>query len=270
MNGKVIAFVNQKGGVGKTTSAVTLGHGLALAGYRVLLADADKQGHVGRYLNIPKTPGLRRWFYEEEPMREQIVEARPNLWVLPGDKSTNLVVGKLRDEPLATPMFVRRFKQEMEELGMQVGMIDLGPGLDHLQMAAMMTADYVVIPASPRYLDMDGVAEVTRTLAELKYQEGKAWRRFIILPTMYVRVWRESGVRLKELVDVFGTTVWPPIPSDPRVTEAPGRGKTLWEYAADTKAVKGIEIGGQRIGGYEEALKRVRALVEEEDVKAQG
>ncbi len=262
---RVIAFVNQKGGVGKTTSAVTLGHGLALGGYRVLLVDADKQGHIERHLNIPKTPGFRRWFYEEEPMGEQIVEARPNLWVLPGDKSTSLVVGKLRDEPLATPLFVRRLRQEMEELGLQVGLIDLGPGLDHLQMAAILAADYVVIPVSPRYLDMDGVAEVTRTMAELKSREGKAWQRFIILPTMYVRVWRESGVRLKELVDVFGATVWSPIPNDPRVMEAPGRGKTLWEYAVDTKAIKGIEVGGKRIGGYEEALNRVKTLMEEAD-----
>jgi chromosome partitioning protein len=261
---KVITFVNQKGGVGKTTSAVTLGHGLALGGCKVLLVDGDKQGHIERHLNIAKSPGFRRWFYEEEPMEKQIVEARPKLWVLPGDKSTNLVIGKLRDEPLATPLFVRRIRQEAESLGVQVCLIDLGPGLDHLQTAAMMASDYVVIPVSPRFLDMDGVAEVTSTMAELNYSKGKSWERFIILPTMYVRVWRESGKRLKELVDTFGSLVWPPIPNDPRVVESAGRGMTLWEYAAETKAVKGIETGGKRIGGYEEALRRMTRLVEEE------
>ncbi len=261
---KIFTFANQKGGVGKTTSAITLGHGLALAGYRVLLIDADKQGHVERHLGIPKTPGFRRWFYEEEPMREHIVEARPNFWIMPGDKSTNLVVGKLRDEPLATPLFVRRLRREMEDLGIQVGMIDLGPGLDHLQMAAMMAADYVIIPVPPRFLDEDGVAEVTNTMAELRYSDGKTWQRFIVLPTMYVRVWRESNLRLKELVDTFGAFVWPPIPNDPRVMESPGRGKTLWEYAADSKAVKGIEVEGRRIGGYEEALRRIKEMAEED------
>jgi chromosome partitioning protein len=260
---KVIAFVNQKGGVGKTTSAITLGHGLAIAGRKVVLVDGDKQGHIERHLNIPKKPGFRRWFYEEEPLEEHLIEARPNLWVLPGDKSTNLVIGKLRDEPLATPMFVKRLRQELEMGNFEVGMIDLGPGLDHLQMAAMMAADYVLIPVSPRFLDMDGVAEVTQTMAELNYSQGKEWRRCIMLPTMYMRMWKESGVRLRELVERFGAMVWPPIPNDPRVVEAPGRGKTLWEYAAETKAVKGIETGEKRIGGYEEALERLKKLLEE-------
>lgn len=260
---KVIAFVNQKGGVGKTTSAITLGHGLAMSGRKVLLVDGDKQGHIGRHLNILKKPGFRRWFYEEEPMREHWIEVRPNLWVLPGDKSTNLVIGKLRDEPLATPMFVKRLRRDLETEGIEVGMIDLGPGLDHLQMAAMMASDYVLIPVSPRFLDMDGVAEVTNTMAELNYSQGKEWRRFIILPTMYMRVWKESGLRLRELVERFGAVVWPPIPNDPRVVEAPGRGKTLWEYAAESKAVKGIETGEKRIGGYEEALERLKKLLEE-------
>jgi len=261
---RVITFVNQKGGVGKTTSAVTLGHGLALAGYKVLLVDGDKQGHVERCLKIAKSPGLRRWFYEGEPLADQLVEARPNLWVLPGDKSTLLVAGKLRDEPLAMPLFARRLREEAEGLGMQVCLVDLGPGLDHLQTAAMMAAEYVVIPVSPRFLDMDGVAEVTSSMAELIYSEGKRWQRFVILPTMYVRVWRESGAQLKDLVEKFGSMVWPPIPNDPRVAEAPARGKTLWEYAADCKAVKGIEIGGKRVGGYEEALRRIKLLLEDE------
>uniref|UniRef100_UPI002ADD782C ParA family protein n=1 Tax=Thermanaerothrix sp. TaxID=2972675 RepID=UPI002ADD782C len=131
-----------------------------------------------------------------------------------------------------------------------------------LQTAAMMAADYVIIPVSPKFLDMDGVAEVTKTMAELTSGQGKAWERFIVLPTMYMRVWRESGLRLKELVEAFGQMVWPPIPNDPRVMEAPGRGKTLWEYAPDTKAIKGVEAAGKRIGGYEEALRRIRVLVE--------
>jgi len=261
---KIIVFVNQKGGVGKTTSAVTLAHGLAINGKRVLVVDADKQGHIERHLKIGKAPGFRRWFYEDEPMKEQVVEARPNLWVLPGDKSTSLVIGKLRDDPLATPLFVRRLRQEMEDLGIEVGMVDLGPGLDHLQAAAMMAADYVIIPIPPRFLDMDGVGEVTNTMAELKHGEGKSWRRFILLPTMYMRVWRESGERLQELIKVFGALVWPPIPNDPRVPESSGRGMTLWEYAPETKALKGMVVNGKRIGGYEEALRRLEDLLEGE------
>jgi len=61
----IFAFINQKGGVGKTTSAVTLGHGFALQGYHTLLVDCDPQGHIATQLSLPKGPGLCHWYYDE-------------------------------------------------------------------------------------------------------------------------------------------------------------------------------------------------------------
>ncbi len=69
----VFSILNQKGGVGKTTTAVTLGSGLARKGYRVLLVDLDLQGHISRMLAQPKQPGVRHWYYDEEPLEKVIV-----------------------------------------------------------------------------------------------------------------------------------------------------------------------------------------------------
>jgi chromosome partitioning protein len=253
-----MAIVNQKGGVGKTTSAVILGHGLALQGWRVLLVDGDSQGHVERSLNIAKEPGLRRWAYEGEPLASCLVQARDNLWVLPGDKTTSLAAGKLRDEPLGVVTFGQRLRAEAGELAMDAVVMDMGPGLDHLQIAAMLAADVILIPVPPRYMDVDGVQEVIRTLSELTNVGDRRPRQVIILPTLYSRVRAESQLRLREMVDTLGNLVWPPIPDDPRVPESPGRGKTLWEYAPDARAIRGIALAdGQLVGGYAEALRRL-------------
>ena len=75
---RIIAIANQKGGVGKTTTAVTLGAGLAMASHRTLIVDLDPQGHVAHMLNLPKSGGLRRWFYDDEPLEKEAVQsARP-------------------------------------------------------------------------------------------------------------------------------------------------------------------------------------------------
>jgi len=88
---KIIAFANQKGGVGKTTTAVTLAHGLARSGRRTLLIDLDPQGHTAYSLGLEKAPGLYRLICLDEPLRKTVVNARPNLDVLPGDKRSEAV-----------------------------------------------------------------------------------------------------------------------------------------------------------------------------------
>ena len=259
-----LALANQKGGVAKTTSAVTLGHGLAQRGYKTLIVDLDPQGHVAMMLNIQKAPGVRRWYYDEEPFRNCVVPARENLFVLPTDKTIERVLTKMREDSSYGKNGPIEFARALrtQTTGYAVVLLDLAPSLSPMQVAALIAANYVVIPTRLRHVDLDGLNEVVRTITELGRQ-GHSLSGYFILPTFYDRSTTETAIRLKELVTTFGKRVWPPVVQDTRLSEAPGRGVTAWEYAPDCNGLLGyINGGGKRIGGYAYAVEQVIGLVE--------
>lgn len=257
---KIFSMANQKGGVAKTTSAVTLSSGMALRGYKTLLVDLDPQGHVNRMFNLPKQPGVRRWYYDEQPLASCVVQARDHLWLLPGDKSTDKVMGKIRDESYGEESFAAALKDQAA--GYDLVMIDLAPSLNNLQVAALIAADYVMIPSRLRITDLDGVQEVMNSLTQVA-RHGHRPKGVFILPTFFDRNANETIRLLKDTAERFPSMVWPPIVQDVRVGEAPARGKTLWEFAPDTNAVMGyVNGGGKRVGGYADILERMIGLVE--------
>jgi len=257
-----IAITNQKGGVAKTTTAVTIGDGLARRGYSTLLVDLDSQGHVSRALNLPKRDDVRRWHYDDQPMTAVIQEVRQNLWILSGDKGTLRVIGRIRDESYGEERFAEHLHRDAAAAGFAVTLLDLGPSISNLQVAALIAADYAILPTRLRMMDLDGVQEVLRTIQEIA-RHGHTLKGWYILPTFFDRTTNETVLRLKELVGAFGPRVWPPIPKDVKVSEAPGRGKTLWEHAPRCNALLGyVNGGGKRLGGYADTLERVDQLIE--------
>jgi chromosome partitioning protein len=256
----IFTFANQKGGVAKTTSAVTLGSGLAMRGYKTLLVDLDPQGHVSRMLNQAKRPGVRRWYYDETPLAECVTEVRASLWMLPGDKSTDKVMGRIRDESYGEENFATALKEQAA--GFDAIVIDLAPSLNNLQIAALLAAEFVLIPTRLRMTDLDGVQEVMASIGQLA-RHGRQPKGVYIVPTFFDRAANETIRLLKETATRFPNMVWPPVVQDVRVGEAPARGKTLWEYAPDTNAVLGYLNGGnKRVGGYADTLERMINLIE--------
>jgi chromosome partitioning protein len=249
---KIVAFANQKGGVGKTTTAVTLAHGLARRGLRTLLVDLDPQGHVAYALGLPKSDGLYRWICLEEPLEKVAVPARPNLDIIPGDKHTekvkrHITLSDFREAILA---------EQLHRSNYQVVLLDMAPSLDVLHINGLVASDWVLIPTRLDALAVDGVKEILFTMGEVA-NRGHRFHGYSILPTFFDRTTRETLSQLKELVEAFGSRVWPPIPQDTRVRESAAYGKTAWEYTPDTAAVLGYPNGKQRIGGYQQTLARL-------------
>lgn len=256
------AIANQKGGTAKTTTAVTLGHRLALDGLRVLLIDTDVQGHVAKALGLDKAPGIRslvdRAQFGDAPLL--IVEARPGMDVIPSDKTTEaakrvLAAMNFRERVLADALDSLAGRYD-------VAVIDCAPSVDVLHVAALVAADWLVVPSKLDYLAVDGVNEVLTSVVEIGQRSPNAPQLLGILPTFFDRQTNETVTQLRTLVKTFGRLVLPPIPVDTKLREAPAYGQSIWEYAPRTRSVVGVANGtGQRHGGYLQFIDRVREVL---------
>lgn len=248
--------VNQKGGTAKTTTAVTMAHRLALDGLRVLIVDTDPQGHVAVALGKDKAPGIRALI--DRPHDLPLVMARPNLWMLPSDKSTEQAKYILTGMPFREQIL----RKALGGLDFDITVIDCAPSLDVLHLAAMIAANWMIIPTRLDFLAVDGVNEVLRTLVGIRQAGTSVPRVLGILPTFYDRQTSETIVQLRSLASAFQALVMPPIPTDTKLREAPAHGQTIWEYAPTSRSVVGMDMGnGHARGGYSEFMQRVRGAL---------
>lgn len=256
----ILAIANQKGGVGKTTTATSLGHWLAMRGQRTLVVDMDPQGHVARCLGLQKSPGLYQLLVEELPLGQIVQPARPNLDVVLSDKTSEKIKPWLIDTAYREIYIAEHLGTAYDELYGDYDwiLLDLAPGSDILHVGALAAADAFLVPARMGLLEQDGVNEVLRTVASLKKLSQVEPPKFLgVLPTMYDRVTRETQETISRLTEQVGAeALLPPIPSDTHLREAVARGLTIWEYAPDSPAAIGYKNGSRvvnnrgRVGGY--------------------
>jgi len=251
-----LAIVNQKGGVGKTTTAVTVAHGLALRGYQTLLVDLDSQGNVADCLGLPSGNDLYQALFPglQKPLKAAVTSGgRPNLSVLRSDRNTTslkIALGAMEmreyvlDDLLANAAF-------------DVVVLDCAPSMDVLHTAAMVAAHYLLIPTRLDQLAVKGVRDVLTSLKGLA--RITTCELGAILPTFYDRQTNESYLQLKHLAETFKELVWPPIPQDVNCRESTRFGQTLWEYQPNTRAVLGYPDGssGKTVGGYTQVIDRI-------------
>ncbi len=251
----ILTIANQKGGVGKTTTAVTIAHGLAIAGWKTLLVDLDPQGHVAFSLGLPKGPGFYRLIVDEEPIEKVAIPARGNLEIIPGDKRTE----KAKRTIVVSNFPMETITRALKHAEYEVVILDLAPSLDVLHVSALMASDWVLIPTKLEAMAVDGVNEVLRSMAEVAERGHRLG--YSILPTFFDRTTRETVVQLNSLVETFKEHVWPPIPQDTKAREAPAYGKTLWEYCPHSTVVTGF--GEEKIGGYVSTMSRLMEVLGE-------
>lgn len=256
----ILAIANQKGGVGKTTSAVTISHGLARLGRRTLLIDLDSQGNVADCLGLEAGDDLRRLLApgQQQPLPAVITASgRPHLDVVRSDKTTSQIKQALAGDGLAGFVLADALTDAKRTYSWIV--LDCAPSIDVLQTAALVAADYLLVPARLDQLALKGVRDALQSLVTTRRvghcQLGG------ILPTFYEGVTTETREQLRHLAEVFGAAVFPVIPTDTRLREAPRFGQTIWELDPKARAIVGIAgENGATIGGYSAALARLQEL----------
>lgn len=236
---RTITIANQKGGVGKTTTAVNLAHGLVRAGKRVLLVDLDPQGQCATILGLKPEPGAFNLLVADLPP-DQVIRAtdRPNLFIILGDRKTAVAQTVLNVQRSPISMARSRLVPPAEADQIDYVIIDTSPSVGDLQEQALWAADGVLIPCATDYLASDGVFNIVSTLEKLRTEQQWKGNMLGVLPTFYDDVTRESKATLADLQDRFRDYILEPIHRATILRECAVEGKTIFELSPNSRAAQ--------------------------------
>ena len=236
---RILAIANQKGGVGKTTTAINLGTALAAIGEDVLIVDLDPQGNASTGLGIDRR-SRRFSTYDvltgEQPLRDAIVQtAVPRLHLAPSTldlSGLELEIGQARDRafrlrnaltPLKTPL--------PEQTNFTYVLVDCPPSLNLLTVNAMAAAHAILVPLQCEFFALEGLSQLLKTVESVRAQLNPDLTIHGIVLTMYDARNNLSGQVVADVREFMGRKVYDTIiPRNVRVSEAPSYGKPVLVY----------------------------------------
>jgi len=235
--GLIYAIANQKGGVGKTTTAVNLGAGFARLGRKVLVVDLDQQCNATVALGGDKNgrPSSYDVLAGETTLAEAARPAGPdNLWLVPASRD---LAGAVVELPrLDNPNF--RLREQIGDLenDFDVTLIDCPPALGPVTVNALVASDRVIVPVQAEYLALEGLVEFLDTLSTVRREMNPTLELAGVVVTMHDERTRLAQDVERELRDHFSETVFRNvIPRTVRVAEAPSYGIPVTDYAPSSR-----------------------------------
>lgn len=229
-----ICVTLSKGGVGKTTTSVNLGAGLALAGHKVLLVDTDTQGQSSYMLGKQTAYGLKEFLTKEQPAEDCLEEARKNLWLLSGGRSLAGVQKIIGQKSFAGERVLSEAMKGIEHLYDFI-IFDTAPGWDQLIVNVLFYAEEVLIPVALEMMPFQGLSEFMKSLDNIRKYRREVALKYIVPTFLDTRVKGPETV-LSQLEKLYPEHVCTPIRYCESLSEAPNNGKTIFEYAPGSTA----------------------------------
>jgi chromosome partitioning protein len=261
--GRIIAIANQKGGVGKTTTAINLGASLAAADMRTLLIDLDPQGNASSGL------GIRKGSYTKSTY-DVLVHNEPLESILQPTELDALVVAPASRQLVGATMELAQDEDRYRRLTAAISaltqhfdftLIDCPPSLDILTVNALIAASSVLIPIQCEYFALEGVSELMETVQQIRRTRNPNLDIEGVLLTMFDERTNLSRQVMEDLKTYFGERVFSTIvPRNIRLGEAPSHGQPILLYDIKSKGAEAyIRLAKEIIHGTTEKSSRARA-----------
>jgi len=232
---RVLAIANQKGGVGKTTTAINLGTAITTTGARVLLIDSDPQGNASTGLGIPPANRERTLYdvlMDEHTIADAVVRtAIPGLFVVPAEADLSGVELELAQRPRRAFRLKDALDQARILGSWDYILIDCPPSLNLLTLNAMTAADGMLVPLQCEFFALEGLTQLLRTIDRVRDTLNPTLELQGVVLTMYDKRNSLSAQVARDVREHLGTKVYHTmIPRNVRISEAPSFGQPALIY----------------------------------------
>lgn len=240
--GKIYVFVNQKGGVGKTTSAINLGAYMALAGKKILLVDFDSQGNMSSGVGISKNKPTVYDLLAERAVASDVIRKTSveNLWAIPASIDLSGAAIELVEQE-NREYFLKKVLEPLREKFDYI-LVDCPPSLGMLTLNGLVAADSVFIPLQCEYFALEGLTLLLQTVKKVQKGLNPGLDIGGIFFTMYDSRTKLSQDVVQQVTMYFKERVFSTvIPRNVRLSEAPSHGKPICQYDPNCFGAKSYE-----------------------------
>ena len=233
---RVFSIANQKGGVGKTTTALNLACGMALAGQKTLLVDVDPQCNATT--GMGHEPTERHPLVDFQPLRESLLETYlPNLSLLPGARNFQDIDTLANSNESRAVMVADHLAGSLGSF--DTVLIDCPPSLGPLTRTALASASEVLMPIQCEYFAMEGLSQMIEVIRQVMQRPNSRLKFGGILLTMYDPALELTAEVDREVRDFFGEVVFQTvIPHDVAVSEAPSHARSVIDYSPRSRGAR--------------------------------